>query len=160
MWIFELPAWPKDFWHSEHLCILSPLGVGKWFSILRWFDVDRELSTPRCSPNWMIWTLPSALHNWIDDQSSMLKVVKIYSYPMIHTRRVRWWCWQRLFYPTTMTTMKLTNWGDGDENFDNNNYHDHNDHDTLYMQRDVNNAVKRNTFATVSLENSLTLLVF
>ena len=25
MWIFKWPAWPKDFWHSEHLCILSQL---------------------------------------------------------------------------------------------------------------------------------------
>ena len=62
MWIFKWPAWPRDFWHSEHLCVLSPLGVGKWFAILPWFDVDREHSAPRCSPIWMIWTLPSALH--------------------------------------------------------------------------------------------------
>ena len=62
MSIFKWPAWPKDFWHSEHLCILSPLGAGKWFTILLWFDVDREHSAPRCSPIWMIWTLPSALH--------------------------------------------------------------------------------------------------
>ena len=40
------PVLPCNFchpaWHSEHLCILSPLGVGKLFVILLWFDVDRE----------------------------------------------------------------------------------------------------------------------
>ena len=54
MWIFKWPAWPKDFWHSEHLFILSTLGVDKWFAILLWFDMDWEQLAPRCSPNWMI----------------------------------------------------------------------------------------------------------
>ena len=95
----EWPAWPKDF---RHLCILSPLGVCKWFAILFWFNVDREHSAPRCSPNWMIWTYPVAqvikdfdLHDRIKYDTSEsqwqkgernwpvvnAEAVNIYSYP-------------------------------------------------------------------------------
>ena len=58
------------------------------FAILLWFDVDWRHSAPRCSPNWMIWTLPSLLHRSLKTLTFLMESCHFYLFKIYPVN----WC--------------------------------------------------------------------